>query len=361
MGEIVRIGNEPITLPLTSGESTDIPIAAPNGITAGMLVQDNMLFLSEYGQDRVSIYDLHDPLNPTLVSRFTTGTDQPRWFVLFDNILAVLSRGPAQTEIIQFWDIINVSSPSLVGSLVPDHGLPKEMFYRDGHLFITHAESEDPGTYPSPFNGIAKWAITFPTNGRTLTVQKVAEIQTVYAKFATSVTPNGTIFTGGAGPMINVIDSNGSMSMLYEGNFGQNGGHAGTTVFNNTTAYVTDDVFVGPEANLLTVDISNPTTPTVLTTTPIPDPDLVTATIVGEMRILGKYLYAVTGQHAANELGYLHRFDISDARNPVFVDQKQINTGGLGFIELYEAPDGKQYAYLNGHFTPYNLVALRVA
>ena len=74
--------------PLRPPTNTLTTITAPNGVGAGMLAHDGILYFSEYGLNKIRAYDLSDPLNPSLISEWDTTDTQPRWFEVHDNIYA---------------------------------------------------------------------------------------------------------------------------------------------------------------------------------------------------------------------------------------------------------------------------------
>ena len=307
------------------------PIAGGN-LNARMTVDNGLLYNCSYENDKVEVHSLIDPRFPELVTEWATSA-QPRHIDIIGRHAVVCCHA---ADVIEFYDLSNMSSPTLVGS-IPVSDKPK-MFVIDGNdLYVVCLQTSPSGT-------IEKYSFILPTQGAVFSYKSLGSANVV-SPLCCAYDGEGVLAVCGVDGLIRFVGST-SMNLISTLTI-PSGGMNGTIVFiNKNTVMVTDTERHGVQIINVT-DITTPVLGAGGFVSTVNNPE--------QIEIVGNRCY-IPGLTTPAKMSVL---DITDAAHPYEYKQVDLSVNGAGFT-AYHQVGNNGYVYINGHFTPFNIDVIEV-
>lgn len=296
-------------------------------LNARMCVSNGLLFVCEYVNSKIAVFQLSNARKPLFLTSFTVGTN-PRHVEALGSYLFVACHGAASIEV---YDIQNLYAATLVGTIVT--GANPKMFQIVGGEIIVACY----GT-----SKIEKHRFALPYSGTTgFTSTKLGELALTVGPLCLAY--NGAGIIAIVGLITGNIDLVGyrNLNLISSTTIGS-ANHGCCVWATETNLLVTDSV----NNMLYSIDCSS--------LTAVQTAAVATSSAPEQIEIVGNrcYVPSLTGSGVS---AYLDCFDITNATTPVKFKSVPLTVTGAGFTAYHDG-----YVYVDGHFAPWNIDVVEV-
>ena len=300
-------------------------------LNARMCVSDGMLYVAEYGNSKLGIFNLANPRAPQYLSSTAVGSN-PRHVDVVGRYAFVCCTTAGTIEV---YDVSPPASPGLVGTITTGAG-PKMFQIVGSEIFVVCNGSST----------LEKYLFELPPAGTTgFSSVKLGSVSVPAGPLCLAHNGDGLIAV--CGLTTNTVQIFGASTLNALGATAVGGaGHATCMWATKTQLLVTDS----PSNLLWSLDCSS--------MTPSISSSVATSTAPEQIEIVGNRCYTASLTNPGVQ-AYLDCFDITDAANPVKYKSVPLSVTGAGFT-AYHTDGLTGYIYVSGHFSPYNLDVVEV-
>lgn len=300
-------------------------VVVPSGSTnAGMYADDAYLYLCEYTNEKVRVFDLADRSNPVSIGTVTTASQPRSCYLVNKRFLFVACHGAAR---IQVWDVV-IPVPALIGYITTAAN-PKDFLIIDNYIYVVCA-----GT-----SVVEKYLINY-LSGSLVSTSFVASVSVGTTPLSLAYNGSGILAVCGLNNSLTII---GTDSLNVTATLTMPGTLHSFCAFSGNTLYVSDI----NQNRIYVVNMSDPLTPVLGTY-------IASAIAPNQLTIVGNRMY-VPSLDTSGAFGTLDCIDIEKRRAPRIYKNLTLDIKQTAFTAV-----SGNYLYVNGHASPCNIDVVKI-
>lgn len=284
-------------------------------------VNNGYLFVCEYLNDKIAVFDLSDQESPILIQEISTGSgSNPRDVeVILDRYLVVACNTSAEIKV---YDISNPKSATLITTISTGSG-SKDFVFVGKYMYLVC----------NGIDKVQKWDFTDILNPFL-----VSDLTTSSSPLSIDYS-NGLLAVVGLSEFLDIIPL--SLGLKLTTNI--TGNTHGTVKFFGNYILATDT-----DRDLLQIiNIENAVSPTIVNEVP-------SSANPEEINIVGNYAYVPSLTDPPTN-GKLDVFDLTNIADGYKLKTVELNNQGSGFCAV-----SGEYIYVTGHFSPYTIDVVKI-
>lgn len=298
---------------------------ASANLHARMYCDEKYLYLCEYTNNKIAVFELSDGRAPRLLQEFAVSA-QPRHCYKVGIFLFVACHGAA---VIEVYDVSNPGIASLYTSISTGAN-PKHFIIVGKFLYVVCAGS----------NTIEKFDISSLYNTASINITRVASLGLGISPLCVSRDEEGWLVVCGLSTGLVFV---GELNLNLISTFTLPGNSHGTCVAIGEYVLVTD----GVNNQINVVNVQSLAVPQLVTS-------VATSTAPEMLEVVGNRAY-VPSLTSPGVQAYLDCLDITNIRAPYLYKSVPLTVTGGGFIGR-----NKNLLYVSGHFSPYNIDIIEI-